>query len=205
MRNLLSSKIIITLLIFAVSSCGITNQEYPVRDFYTLDIGKIENNSSRGDEDLKIMRVRLNPKYYSQDFNYKLKENKFVNDYHNQFYKPLDTMVISELYKSLTSSGIFNQVYPQNSIINTKYFLYSNIIDIYADFSQDVPKSVLNIEFLLTHESGQIVKTLHKYTYNSEIELDNKLPDAIVKGWNQNLIEIFNQFQGDLAELPEFK
>ena len=203
MRKLLSLKIIFVLLILPVSSCGITNQEYPVRDFYTLDIGKIENNSSRGDEDLKIMRVRLNPKYYNQDFNYKLKENKFVNDYHNQFYKPLDTMVISELYKSLTTSGIFNQVYAQNSIVDTKYFLYTNIVDIYADFSQDVPKSVLNIEFLLTQESGAIAKTVHKYTYYSEIELDNKLPDAIVKGWNQNLIEIFNQFQSDLNNLSE--
>ena len=204
MRKLLSLNILIILLTFVVSSCGITNQEYPVRDFYILDIGKIEKNVGTGDEDLKVMRVRLNPKYYSQDFNYKLKENKFVNDYHNQFYKPLDTMVISELYKSLTNSGIFDQVVSQNSILDTKYYLYTNIVDIYADFSGNKPKSVLNIEFLLTDESGLIAKTVHKSIYNREIELNSKLPDAIVKGWNENLLDIFNEFQNDLKNLPEF-
>lgn len=204
MKNILKSKILFSFVILVISSCGFTSQEFPARDFYTLDIGNIEKNKSTGSEDIKIMRVRLNPKYYHQDFNYKLKENKFTNDYYNQFYKPVDTMVISELYKFLNNSGVFRQVLAQNSIISTKYYVYTNILDIYADFSGPTPKSVLNIEFLVTDESYEMATTVFKSAYNRETEIKSNLPESIVEGWNNNMLDIFTEFQNDLLNLSEF-
>ena len=154
------------LIVFSCLSCGLLNRSYPVTDFYTLNVGNIEEKGGEGSDDLKIMRVRLNSKYYVQDFNYKVEKNKFTSDFYNKFYKPVDSIISAELYKSLSGTNIFRDVVPQNSVLKTRYFLYTNIIDIYGDFTNDSSKAVLNIEFFLTDESGDIPELIFNSVYN---------------------------------------
>ncbi|NIP31052.1 MAG: hypothetical protein GTO02_14985 [Candidatus Dadabacteria bacterium] len=198
-------QILITLIIiFAFISCGSLNRKYPKSNFYTLNVGNIENKVSQGNDDLKIMRVRLNSGYYLQDFNYRLDKNKFTNDFYNKFYKPIDTIVSSELYKWFSNSELFGQVVPQNSVVSTRYFLYANILDIYADFSEKPSKAVLNMQFFLTDESGDTPEVIFTSVYNRESDLNDSLPSTIVDGWNEELKNILNDFENDLSELSIF-
>lgn len=198
--------IILSLLIFFIfSSCGQLKRKYPARNFYTLDVSRLENKQSTGKEYLKIVRVRLNPEYYHQDFNYKIADNQFQSDFYNQFYKPIDIIVAAELYKLLSNSGIFKQVLAPNSIIQSKYYLYANIVDIYADFTGTAPKAVLNMQFFLIDESTEIPRLAYTHVYNEQLTLADSLPATIVEGWNKALKTIFTQLQNDLSSLTELQ
>ncbi|MGI9534066.1 MAG: hypothetical protein ACR2NW_03875 [Thermodesulfobacteriota bacterium] len=195
--------IILSFILIIASSCGQLKRSYPARNFYTLEVSQLENNLSNGNEYLKIVRVRLNPEYYHQDFNYKIADKQFQNDYYNQFYKPIDLIVIAELYKWMSNSGIFKEVLPANNIVDAKYYIYANIVDIYADFTGPGPKAVLNMQFFLIDESDAVPRLAYTNVYNLETALTDSLPGTIVDGWNKNLKEIFTQFQNDLSSLSE--
>ena len=197
--------IIFAIIFIFTSSCGQLKRKYPARNYYTLGVGQLENKQSSGKEYLKIVRVRLNPEYYHQDFNYKIGDNQFQSDFYNQFYKPIDLIVIAELYKWLSNSGIFKEVLPANSIVESKYYLYANIVDIYADFTGPEPKAVLNMQFFLIDESTGMPRLAYTNVYNQDLALVNSLPETIVDGWNKELKTIFTQFQNDLSSLPELK
>ena len=204
MKKITILSILLSILIFSIS-CGQLKRSYPARNFYTLEVGQLENNLSSGKEYLKIVRVRLNPEYFHQDFNYKVAENQFQSDFYNQFYKPVDQIVFAELYKSLSNSGIFKQVLPPNSIIESNYYIYVNIVDIYADFTGPTPKAVLNMQFFLINESNGMPRLAYTNVYNHETVLADSLPATIVNGWNEELKAIFTQFQNDLSSLTELQ
>ena len=202
MRNLLILLAVVT--IFA-SSCGQLKRKYPARNFYTLEISQLENVESHGKEYLKVVRVRVNPDYYRQDFNYKISDIQFENDYYNQFYKSVDVIVFAELYNWMSNSGLFKQVLSPNSIIETNYYLYANIVDIYADFTGPTPKSVLNMQFFLIDESGAQPELTYTNVYRQDVALADSLPPAIVEGWSTGLKNIFTDFQKDLSSLEELQ
>ena len=197
--------IFILLIFILASSCGQLKRKYPARNFYTLEVSQLDNIEPYGTEYLKIVRVRVNPEYYHQDFNYKMTDLQFQNDFYNQFYKPVEIIVFAELYKWLTNSGIFKQVLLQNSIIESKYYLYANIVDIYADFSGSVPKAVLNMQFFLIDESDALPQLVFTNVYKQQLVLEDSLPNTIVEGWNKELKNIFTDFQKDLTTLKELQ
>ena len=196
---------LIVLIFIFTSSCGQFRRKYPARNFYTLEVSQLENRESTGKEYLEIVKVRLNPEYYHQDFNYKISSNQFQNDFYNEFYKPVEVIVFAELYKWLSNAGIFKQVVPPNSIIDAKYYLYANIVDIYADFSGASPKAVLNMQFFLVDESETIPKLVYTNVYSQQLTLSDALPNTIVNGWNEALKNIFTSFQNDLSSLPQLQ
>jgi len=202
MRKLL---ILLAVIIVFASSCGQLKRKYPARNFYTLEISQLENVESDSKEYLKIVRVRVNPEYFHQDFNYKISDIQFQNDYYNQFYKPVGIIVYAELYKWLSNSGLFKQVLSPNSIIESRFYIYANIVDIYADFTGPTPRSVLNMQFFLIDESGAQPELVYTNVYRQDVALADSLPPAIVEGWSTGLKNIFTDFQKDLSSLEELQ
>ncbi len=196
-------KLIPLLLVLLLLGCFGLKREYPKRDFYTLKVVNImETDPGAGRYYLKIQRSELNPAYFHRDFNYKIRQDEFISDYYNQFYKPVTTIVTAELYKWLSNSGLFKDVLPIESIIKAKYLLDSLIVDIYADFADPInPKAVLNMQFFLVDDSGPHPELVYTNVYNQTVELAGKGPDSVVDGWNKALENIFNQLQSDLKSV----
>jgi len=196
-------KLIPLLLVLLLLGCSGLKREYPKRDFYTLKVVNImETDPGAGRYYLKIQRSELNPVYFHRDFNYKIRQDEFISDYYNQFYKPVTTIVTAELYKWLSNSGLFKDVLPIESIIKARYLLDSLIVDIYADFADPVnPKAVLNMQFFLVDDSGPHPELVYTNVYNQTVELAGNGPDSVVDGWNKALENIFNQLQSDLESL----
>jgi len=194
------NKLIPIFLVLLIIGCSGLNKEYPTKNYYTFDvINDIKVNSNQGKNYIKIERVDVNHAYHHRDFNYRTGPDEFISDYYNQFYKPVGALVTSELYKWMSSAGIYKDVLPVNNLINAKYILDSKLVDIYGDFSNpDDPRAILNMQFFLVDDSSDVAELAYSNVYNQNIAISSKTPGALVEGWNEALKNILKQLESDL-------
>lgn len=184
--------------------CTGLKREYPERNYFTLQVvNTIKSSQAQGRHYLKVQRVDLNPLYFAKEFNYKTGPDEFKSDFYNQFYKSIDDIITGQIYSWLSNSGLFKDVLPFNSIINAEYILDSNIIDIYADFTDPSnPRSILNIQFFLVDDTKDTATLKYTRVINQEVSISGMTPEAAVDGWNKALKNILTELQSDLASIP---
>lgn len=190
-------------MVLLIFGCSGLKREYPTKNYYNFDvINEIMVNNNQGKNYIKIERTDVNHAYHHRDFNYRVGPDEFISDYYNQFYKPVGALVTSEIYKWLSSAGIYKDVLPINNLINAKYILDSKIVDIYGDYSNpDDPRAVLNMQFFLVDDSSDIAELAYSNVYNQSVSISSRTPAALVQGWNGALKNILKQLETDLRTI----
>lgn len=194
------NKLIPIVLVLLLIGCSGLKREYPTKNYYTFDvINEIKVNNNQGINYIKIERTDVNHAYHHRDFNYKIGPDEFISDYYNQFYKGVGSLVTSEIYKWLSSAGIYKEVLPVNNLINSKYVLDSKLVDIYGDFSNsEEPRAVLNMQFFLIDDSSDDAELAYSNVYNQSVAISSRTPNSLVEGWNEALKNILKQLESDL-------
>ena len=190
-------------MVLLLLGCTGISKEYPEKNFYTFNvINEIQHNENQSKNFLKIERVDVNPAYKLRDFNYRIGPDEFISDFYNQFYKPVGVLISSELYKWMSSAGIFKDVIPVNNLITAKYVLDSKLVDIYGDYTNpDDPRAVLNMQFFLIDDTQVLAELVYSNVYNQSVAISSRTPNALVDGWNEALKNILEQLESDLRTL----
>ena len=191
------------MLVLLIFGCSGLKRDYPKKNYYTFEVvNEIKVNNNRGKNYIKIERADVNHAYLHRDFNYRVGPDEFISDYYNQFYRPVGALVSSEIYKWFSSTGLFKDVLPVNSLIIAKYILDSKIVDIYGDYSNpDDPRAVLNMQFFLIDDSSDVAKLVYSNVYNQSVTISSRTPGALVEGWNDALKNILKQLETDLRTI----
>ena len=197
------NRLIPLLLILLLVGCSGLKRPYPERNFFTFDVvNEISRSDTHGKNYLKIERADVNQAYLHRNFNYRVSEDEFISDYYNQFYRPVGALVTSEIYKWISSTELFKDVVPVNTLINAKYLLDSKIVDIYGDYRDPAnPRAVLNMQFFLLDDSSDNTKLVYSNVYNESVAISGRTPDALVGGWNEALKNILKQLETDLGNI----
>ena len=193
---------ILVLLTIVSSACTGLNKNYPIRNFYSLK--PIETDVITFAQINKVLEVStftISPKYRGKEFIYKIDENRFDSDFYNQFFNSPAQIITVETLNRLNQSNIFKNIINSHTPVHPDYVLYGNIVEIFGDFSNITPQSVLSVEFILVDESSIDSKILFNKVYSDRMDLNSKSAKELVNGWNILLTNILNNFEKDLVNI----
>ena len=195
--------ILTSALFFA--GCGIKN-DYTKKQMYRLS-AEVNDPADPGNRSagvpLVVRRLDISPEFGGAGFVYRVDQNRFTQDYYNNYMTPPARMISDVMFEALVSSPQFAAV-PKNRIPDDIFQLWGKITALYCDRRSAsavsaVVSMALNLDRL--HKDG-FTRVLAK-TYSAQIPLDSDTStQAYIQALNRGLAEIVKNILSDFKQLP---
>ena len=191
------------VLSFFLTGCFNFNKNYPEKHFFVLSAKRGEKfPASKSDAILRVSRFRVSPGFEGKSFVYRKGDSNYTSDFYNEFFISPAPMITEEVRKWLTGSGLFQLVMSSSSPVEPTMELEGVISALYGDYrNTEVPKAVLEIQFLLVGDVSSQPVIVFQKTYHEEAHIKGNSPDSLVAGWNLALEHILTQLETDLMDL----
>jgi uncharacterized lipoprotein YmbA len=172
----------------------------PERHYFVIEVPQGGDNSDApGERILSVANLRISPRYADRSFVYRTSDAGYESDFYNQFLTSPDTMISEEIRKALAASHQFKYVLGPSDAQQPNYVLEGSVNALYGDFRN--PKqaaAVLEIEFFLYNENSNNSGIVTQKRYTKSVPLNERSPEALVKGWDRALAEIAAALAADL-------
>lgn len=195
---------ILTVAAF-LGGCGIKN-DYTKKQMFRLDadhnLSADQINRSTG-APLMVKRLDISPEFDGLGFVYRVGQNRFTQDYYNNYITSPTRMISDVMFEALVDSPQFAPV-PKNRIPEDIFQLWGKITALYCDRRDAsnvsaVVTMALNLDRL--NKKG-FIPVMAK-TYSAQIPLGaDTSPSAYVDAVNRGLGEIISDILSDVQQLP---
>jgi cholesterol transport system auxiliary component len=191
-------------LLVAFSTVGCVNvnveRQFAERRYFVLDVAA---NQSPAQSDragvLKISDVRVSPRYDGKSFVYRTADASYETDFYHQFLVPPGPMLTDEVEQALGQANIFEYVVNSTSQLEPTHLLEATVDALYGDFSDATSAhAVLAMSFLLSRAASSGPEVILQKRYRKTVPLQDRTPEALVKGWNNALEAILASLVADL-------
>jgi cholesterol transport system auxiliary component len=187
------------LLLVFLSGCVSLEKSYPDRRYFALELAQGKSPNSTSDRILSVASPRISPRYADRSFIYRTSTAAYEADFYNQFLTAPDSMIAEELRKGLAASELFKYVVGPSNSLQPNYVLEGTINALYGDFRDPSrPAAVLEMEFFLYNQDPAASGVSLQKRYEKSVPLNEKSPEALVKGWDQALADIVAALLADL-------
>lgn len=185
--------------------CGIKN-DYTKKQMYRLSADGSDpadpGNRSAGFP-LVVKRLDISPEFGGAGFVYRMAQNRFTQDYYNNYMTLPARMISDVVFEALVNSPQFAPV-PKNQIPDDIFQLWGKITALYCDRrSASAVSAVVNMALNLDrlHKDG-FTPVLAK-TYSAQIPLGSDTsPKAYIQALNRGLALIVKEIIADSQNLP---
>jgi uncharacterized lipoprotein YmbA len=192
------------MLMLSVPACVSVNMERgsPARRYFVLRLdGAPVTARDNGSGVLKLNGVRVAPPYNGKGFVYRLGPQVFETDFYNQFLAAPAAMISDELGEVLRRSNLFKHVVNSGSAVEPTHLLEATVGALYGDFSQQgAGNAVLEISLIMTRDSANKPQVIFQKSYEKTLPLQERSPEALVRGWSRALEQITAALISDLKE-----
>jgi cholesterol transport system auxiliary component len=184
---------------FLLFSCVSIERSDPDKRYFVLDISLKESPQDPADSGiLQMASARVSPRYADRNFVYRRSDTSFESDFYNQFLISPAALVTEELRRELSQAGLFKFVVGSANPLAPTHTLETIVNTLYGDFRDlKAPKAVIEMEFFLTQEASPSRIVFHKL-YQRIVPVQERNPEALVRGWNQGLESISGSLVSDL-------
>ena len=184
---------------FLLFSCVSIERSYPDKRYFVLDISLKESPQDPADSGiLQMASARVSPRYADRNFVYRRSDTRFESDFYNQFLISPAALVTEELRRELSQAGLFKFVVGSANPLAPTHTMETLVNTLYGDFRElKAPKAVIEMEFFLTQEASPSGIVFHKL-YQRIVPVQERNPEALVRGWNQGLESISSSLVSDL-------
>jgi cholesterol transport system auxiliary component len=184
---------------FLLFGCVSIERSYPDKRYFVLDISLKESPQDPADSGiLQMASARVSPRYADRNFVYRRSDTRFESDFYNQFLISPAALVTEELRRELSQAGLFKFVVGSANPLAPTHTLETLVNTLYGDFRDlKAPKAVIEMEFFLTREASPSGIVFHKL-YQRIVPVQERNPEALVRGWNQGLESISSSLVSDL-------
>jgi cholesterol transport system auxiliary component len=184
---------------FLLFGCVSIERSYPDKRYFVLDISLKESPQDPADSGiLQMASARVSPRYADRNFVYRRSDTRFESDFYNQFLISPAALVTEELRRELSQAGLFKFVVGSANPLAPTHTLETIVNTLYGDFRDlKAPKAVIEMEFFLTQEASPSGIVFHKL-YQRIVPVQERNPEALVRGWNQGLESISGSLVSDL-------
>jgi ABC-type uncharacterized transport system auxiliary subunit len=192
---------LLALLLSVTGACVNVKQLHPEKRYYALNVTRTSQPAPKSTAYvLRVKPMRVTPMYDSKGFVYRDGDLNYLSDFYNEFLVPPGPMVTGEVVKWLQSSSLFKTVLDTPSQVLPEYVLEGAVTSLYGDF-RDLknPKAVLEIQFFLISATPPKADVVAQGQFRKELALSAASPADLVKGWNEALAEIMNDFENMLS------
>ena len=190
----------ILLLFISCYGCVTLERSYPEKRYFVLEVSQSATPvNPAGDRILLVSNLRVSPRYADRSFVYRISEAGYETDFYNQFLTATDSMIGEEVRRGLAASRVFKYVVGPSNQLQANYVLEGSVNALYGDFRNlNAPAAVLEIEFFLHNEDAANPGIVMQKRYVKSVPLNERTPEALVKGWNDALNEIVAALVADL-------
>jgi hypothetical protein len=210
MNILKPSKCTALLLFLAVMGmlwpgCVHLRKSFPDIKTYCLDAGPGDYAAYTG----AVISVRLKPfsvvpQFADRYLTYRADEIRYESDFYHQLMASPAVMIQDQAQGWLKGSPAIAFVLPADVTANPYYLIDGKVLEFYGDYRRsDEPKAVLKMEWTVSKSDLEGVKVLFQKVYPEAISIPETSPQRLVEGWNQALVKILSEFEGDLRTLAE--
>lgn len=195
---ILTTFVLCFLLIFGCS--GLQNPPV-VKNYFDLDIhapAAKTNTRINQDNVLLVKELFIAPEFDSHSFVYLISENKYTNDFYNEFVTYPARLISDKIEETLYAPGYFIpfSTHKQQDI---SFRLFGKITNLYGDMqNKNSPKAIMEIRFILEKKIDNNFKKVFWKTYRIQEPLSAPKPDLLVKGWSKGLNTIISNFLNDI-------
>jgi cholesterol transport system auxiliary component len=184
---------------FLLFGCVSIERSYPDKRYFVLDISLKESPQDPADSGiLQMASARVSPRYADRNFVYRRSDTRFESDFYNQFLISPAALVTEELRRELSQAGLFKFVVGSANPLAPTHTMETLVNTLYGDFRDlKAPKAVIEMEFFLTREASPSGIVFHKL-YQRIVPVQERNPEALVRGWNQGLESISGSLVSDL-------
>ncbi|MBM2803140.1 MAG: uncharacterized protein HW419_1033 [Deltaproteobacteria bacterium] len=190
----------ILLLFISCYGCVTLERSYPEKRYFVLEVSQSATPvNPAGDRILLVSNLRVSPRYADRSFVYRISEAGYETDFYNQFLTATDSIIGEEVRRGLAASRVFKYVVGPSNQLQANYVLEGSVNALYGDFRNlNAPAAVLEIEFFLHNEDAANPGIVMQKRYVKSVPLNERTPEALVKGWNDALNEIVAALVADL-------
>lgn len=187
------------------SGCGGLKNDYTEKQMFRLHAqGTIpagQGNRPAG-VPLMVKRLDISPEFGSAEFVYRVDQNRFTQDYYNNYMVPPARMISDVMHESLVNSAQFAPV-PKNLIPGDIYQLWGKITALYCDRrNASSVSAVFEIALNIGRSNKKGFTPILAKTYSAKIALGGDTgPKAYIKALNQGLGDIVNEILSDFQKL----
>ena len=191
------------LFLLLCFGCVSIERSYPEKHYFVIEVPRGADPSNPvGERILSVAHLRISPRYADRNFVYRTSDAGYESDFYNQFLTSPDMMISEEIRKALAASHQFKYVLGPADAQQPNYVLEGSVNALYGDFrNPKQPAAVLEIEFFLYNENTANPGIVTQKRYTKSVALNERSPEALVKGWDQALSEIVAALAADLKTL----
>jgi cholesterol transport system auxiliary component len=193
------------IIIFCLvcSGCVTLERSSPERHYFVIELPRSANApESASDLILSVGHMRISPRYADRSFIYRTSDTSYESDFYNQFLTSPDTMISEELRKGLAAAHQFKYVLGPADAQQPNYVLEGAVNALYGDFrNSSQPAAVLELEFFLYNDNSNNSGLVAQKRYLKSIPVNERSPEALVKGWDQALQQIVAALAADLNSM----
>jgi cholesterol transport system auxiliary component len=189
-------------VMLACSGCISLSASYPEKHLYVLDVVRLKaSHAFPAQNGLKVNKLRISPAFEGRQFVYRIGDVRYEADFYHEWIRPPNTMLTQQVLNWLTAGGLFHYVVDAASTLNPTHRLEGNVTVLYGDLRDTPPKAVLGLQFFLIPENTSLAKLVWHRTYREEVNVPEKSPNELAKGWNEALRRILSDLEKDLKEI----
>jgi cholesterol transport system auxiliary component len=189
----------IGVILLACGGCVSLSASYPEKHYYALEVARPgEPLLPVSQAVLKVRKFRISPSFEGKEFVYRISEARYEADFYNEWFIPPHAMLTQQVLNWLTEGNVFQYVMDSTGPVSATHSLEGSVTGLYGDYRATPAKAVLGLQFFLVHEASSPADILLHQEYRQEVELMEKSPEALVKGWNEALRLILTALDEDL-------
>ncbi|MGH7853437.1 MAG: ABC-type transport auxiliary lipoprotein family protein [Candidatus Binatia bacterium] len=181
--------------------CVSFERSYPEKRYFVIEVKDAKSGNAGDGQILSLSNLHISPRYADRGFIYRTSETEYESDFYNQFLSAPAVMITEETRRALAASAKFKFVVGPASSLTANYVLEGSINALYGDFRKpSAPAAVLEIEFFLHNENPGNPGIVLQKRYMKAVPLNERSPEALVRGWSEALEAITAMFVADVGD-----
>ena len=191
----------VLMTIAIISGCG--PRAAIVKDFYLVQARRTAASAEQSsDMTLKIVPFVIGTGFQTKGFVYYTGDQKYDSDFYNEYFVPPAQMVAEQTERWLGASGLFTQVLPNTSLVDSTHLMEGDIRQMYYDVQDDDNMyAVLDVTFYLLSREGRRASSIEftqNYRVTEALDVNNQKQGA--NAMSRCLTKVLEKLEQDLKQ-----
>ena len=191
------------LALFVLGSCVSLTKSFPDKHYYALDVTRHgEPGVPVSGAVLDVRGLFVSPSFEGKELVYRTGDTRYESDFYNTWFLSPSAMLTQQMQNWLRNARLFEHVVTTPSYMDATYILEGTVTALYGDYRQQGGhKAVVGLDIVLIEEISARPAIVFQRDYQQKVELTVTSPDALTRGWNQGLEQIFMALEADLRRV----
>ena len=191
------------LALFVLGSCVSLTKSFPDKHYYALDVTRHgEPGVPVSGAVLDVRGLVVSPRFEGKELVYRTGDTRYESDFYNAWFLSPSAMLTQQVQDWLRQARLFERVVATSSYMDATHILEGTVTALYGDYRQEGGhNAVLGLEIVLIEDISARPAIVFQRDYQQLVELTETSPDALTRGWNQGLQQIFMALEADLRRV----